>query len=243
MADFNDKQQKIYDGAYDKGEKAGGWTREHPVLTVLIIGLLILMLPMLFRFMFNMFIVIIFLILAAAMAYATIKIIDDVKNDIENNGTTETSANNANNDAVLSWKAKESHAPEKLVKLAKTEPLARAVASEYDLMMTALQDTGKKPELIQMEYESRMTSMIDGLALYAKVRKNKKNYPDADELLDKTEKAASALIRQFHGTVKDANADAVIDTKLKMQSIINTAPVDASNEIIHDTPNIDNNEK
>lgn len=239
MADFNGKQQKIYDGAYDKGEKAGGWTREHPVLTVLIIGLLILMLPMLFRFMFNMFIVIIFLILAAAMAYATIKIIDDVKNDIENNGTTETSANN---DAVR-WKAKESHAPEKLVKLAKTEPLARAVASEYDLMMTALQDTGKKPELIQMEYESRMTSMIDGLALYAKVRKNKKNYPDADELLDKTEKAASALIRQFHDTVKDANADAVIDTKLKMQSIINTAPVDASNEIIHDTPNIENNEK
>lgn len=239
MADFNDKQQKIYDGAYDKGEKAGGWIREHPVLTVLIIGLLILMLPMLF----NMFIVIIFLILAAAMAYATIKIIDDVKNGIENNGTTETSANNANNDAVLSWKAKESHAPEKLVKLAKTEPLARAVASEYDLMMTALQDTSKKPELIQMEYESRMTSMIDGLALYAKVRKNKKNYPDADELLDKTEKAASALIRQFHGTVKDANADAVIDTKLKMQSIINTAPVDASNEIIHDTPNIENNEK
>lgn len=239
MADFNGKQQKIYDGAYDKGEKAGGWTREHPVLTVLIIGLLILMLPMLFRFMFNMFIVIIFLILAAAMAYATIKIIDDVKNDIENNGTTETSSNN---DAVR-WKAKESHAPEKLVKLAKTEPLARAVASEYDLMMTALQDTGKKPELIQMEYESRMTSMIDGLALYAKVRKNKKNYPDADELLDKTEKAASALIRQFHDTVKDANADAVIDTKLKMQSIINTAPVDASNEIIHDTPNIENNEK
>lgn len=239
MADFNGKQQKIYDGAYDKGEKAGGWTREHPVLTVLIIGLLILMLPMLFRFMFNMFIVIIFLILAAAMAYATIKIIDDVKNDIENNGTTETSANN---DAVR-WKAKESHAPEKLVKLAKTEPLARAVASEYDLMMTALQDTGKKPELIQMEYESRMTSMIDGLALYAKVRKNKKNYPDADELLDKTEKAASALIRQFHDTVKDANEDAVIDTKLKMQSIINTAPVDASNEIIHDTPNIENNEK
>lgn len=239
MADFNGKQQKIYDGAYDKGEKAGGWTREHPVLTVLIIGLLILMLPMLFRFMFNMFIVIIFLILAAVMAYATIKIIDDVKNDIENNGTTETSANN---DAVR-WKAKESHAPEKLVKLAKTEPLARAVASEYDLMMTALQDTGKKPELIQMEYESRMTSMIDGLALYAKVRKNKKNYPDADELLDKTEKAASALIRQFHDTVKDANADAVIDTKLKMQSIINTAPVDASNEIIHDTPNIENNEK
>lgn len=239
MADFNGKQQKIYDGAYDKGEKAGGWTREHPVLTVLIIGLLILMLPMLFRFMFNMFIVIIFLILAAAMAYATIKIIDDVKNDIENNGTNETSANN---DAVR-WKAKESHAPEKLVKLAKTEPLARAVASEYDLMMTALQDTGKKPELIQMEYESRMTSMIDGLALYAKVRKNKKNYPDADELLDKTEKAASALIRQFHDTVKDANADAVIDTKLKMQSIINTAPVDASNEIIHDTPNIENNEK
>lgn len=239
MADFNGKQRKIYDGAYDKGEKAGGWTREHPVLTVLIIGLLILMLPMLFRFMFNMFIVIIFLILAAAMAYATIKIIDDVKNDIENNGTTETSANN---DAVR-WKAKESHAPEKLVKLAKTEPLARAVASEYDLMMTALQDTGKKPELIQMEYESRMTSMIDGLALYAKVRKNKKNYPDADELLDKTEKAASALIRQFHDTVKDANADAVIDTKLKMQSIINTAPVDASNEIIHDTPNIENNEK
>lgn len=239
MADFNGKQQKIYDSAYDKGEKAGGWTREHPVLTVLIIGLLILMLPMLFRFMFNMFIVIIFLILAAAMAYATIKIIDDVKNDIENNGTNETSANN---DAVR-WKAKESHAPEKLVKLAKTEPLARAVASEYDLMMTALQDTGKKPELIQMEYESRMTSMIDGLALYAKVRKNKKNYPDADELLDKTEKAASALIRQFHDTVKDANADAVIDTKLKMQSIINTAPVDASNEIIHDTPNIENNEK
>jgi len=239
MADFNGKQQKIYDGAYDKGEKAGGWTREHPVLTVLIIGLLILMLPMLFRFMFNMFIVIIFLILAAVMAYATIKIIDDVKNDIENNGTTETSANN---DAVR-WKAKESHAPEKLVKLAKTEPLARAVASEYDLMMTALQDTGKKPELIQMEYESRMTSMIDGLALYAKVRKNKKNYPDADELLDKTEKAASALIRQFHDTVKDANADAVIDTKLKMQSIINTTPVDASNEIIHDTPNIENNEK
>lgn len=239
MADFNGKQRKIYDGAYDKGEKAGGWTREHPVLTVLIIGLLILMLPMLFRFMFNMFIVIIFLILAAAMAYATIKIIDDVKNDIENNGTTETSANN---DAVR-WKAKESHAPEKLVKLAKTEPLARAVASEYDLMMTALQDTGKKPEFIQMEYESRMTSMIDGLALYAKVRKNKKNYPDADELLDKTEKAASALIRQFHDTVKDANADAVIDTKLKMQSIINTAPVDASNEIIHDTPNIENNEK
>ena len=235
MADFNGKQQKIYDGAYDKGEKAGGWTREHPVLTVLIIGLLILMLPMLFRFMFNMFIVIIFLILAAVMAYATIKIIDDVKNDIENNGTTETSANN---DAVR-WKAKESHAPEKLVKLAKTEPLARAVASEYDLMMTALQDTGKKPELIQMEYES----MIDGLALYAKVRKNKKNYPDADELLDKTEKAASALIRQFHDTVKDANADAVIDTKLKMQSIINTTPVDASNEIIHDTPNIENNEK
>lgn len=243
MADFNDKQQKIYDGAYDKGEKAGGWTREHPILTVLIIGLLILMLPMLLRFMFNMFIVIIFLILAAAMAYATIKIVDDVKNDIENNGTTETSANNANNDAGISWKAKESHAPEKLVKLAKTEPLARAVASEYDLMMTALQDTGKNPELIQMEYESRMTSMIDGLALYAKVRKNKKNYPDADELLDKTEKAASALIRQFHGTVKDANADAVIDTKLKMQSIINTAPVDASNEIIHDTPNIENNEK
>lgn len=234
MADFNDKQQKIYDGAYDKGEK---------ILTVLIIGLLILIIPMLLRFMFmfmfNMFIVIIFLILAAAMAYATIKIVDDVKNGIENNGTAETSANNA----VLSWKAKESHAPEKLVKLAKTEPLARAVASEYDLMMTALQDTGKNPELIQMEYESRMTSMIDGLALYAKVRKNKKNYPDADELLDKTEKAASALIRQFHGTVKDANADAVIDTKLKMQSIINTAPVDASNEIIHDTPNIDNNEK
>ncbi len=239
MADFNDKQQKIYDGAYDKGEKAGGWTREHPILTVLIIGLLILMLPMLFRFMFNMFIVIIFLILAAAMAYATIKIIDDVKNGIENNGTTETSANNA----VLSWKAKESHAPEKLVKLAKTEPLARAVASEYDLMMTALQDTGKNPELIQMEYESRMTSMISGLALYAKVRKNKKNYPDADELLDKTEKAASALIRQFHDTVKDANADAVMDTKLKMQSIINATPVDASNEIIHDTPNIENNEK
>lgn len=239
MADFNDKQQKIYDDAYDKGEKAGGWTHEHPVLTVLIIGLLILMLPMLFRFMFNMFIVIIFLILAAAMAYATIKIIDDVKNDIENNGTTESRAN----DAVHSWKAKESHAPEKLVKLAKTEPLARAVASEYDLMMTALQDTGKKPELIQMEYESRMTSMIDGLALYAKVRKNKKNYPDADELLDKTEKAASVLIRQFHNTVKDANADAVMDTKLKMQSIINTTPVDASNEIIHDTPNIENNEK
>lgn len=239
MAGFNDKQQKIYDGAYDKGEKAGGWTRKHPVFTVFIIGLLILMLPMLFRFMFNMFIIIIFLILAAAMAYATIKIIDDVKNDIENNGTTETSAN----DAVLSWKAKESHAPEKLVKLAKTEPLARAVASEYDLMMTALQDTGKNPELIQMEYESRMTSMIGGLALYAKVRKNKKNYPDADELLDKTEKAASALIRQFHDTVKDANADAVIDTKLKMQSIINATPVDASNEIIHDTPNIENNEK
>lgn len=239
MADFNDKQQKIYDGAYDKGEKAGGWTREHPVLTVFIIGLLILMLPMLFRFMFNMFIVIIFLILAAAMAYATIKIVDDVKNGIENNGTTETSANNA----VLSWNAKESHAPEKLVKLAKTEPLARAVASEYDLMMTALQDTGKNPELIQMEYESRMTSMISGLALYAKVRKNKKNYPDADELLDKTEKAASALIRQFHDTVKDANADAVMDTKLKMQSIINATPVDASNEIIHDTPNIENNEK
>lgn len=243
MADFNDKQQKIYDGAYDKGEKAGGWTREHPILTVLIIGLLILMLPMLFRLMFNMFIVIIFLILAAAMAYATIKIVDDVKNGIENNGTTETSANNANNDAVLSWKAKESHAPEKLVKLAKTEPLARAVASEYDLMMTALHDTGKNPELIQMEYESRMTSMISGLALYAKVRKNKKNYPDADELLDKTEKAASALIRQFHDTVKDANADAVMDTKLKMQSIINATPVDASNEIIHDTPNIENNEK
>lgn len=243
MADFNDKQQKIYDAAYDKGEKAGGWTHEHPVLTVLIIGLLILMLPMLFRFMFNMFIVIIFLILAAAMAYATIKIVDDVKNDIENNGTTETSTNNANNYTVLSWKAKESHAPEKLVKLAKTEPLARAVASEYDLMMTALQDTGRKSELIQMEYESRMTSMIDGLALYAKVRKNKKNYPDADELLDKTEKAASVLIRQFHDTVKDANADAVMDTKLKMQSIINTAPVDASNEIIHDTPNIENNEK
>lgn len=243
MADFNDKQQKIYDGAYDKGEKAGGWTREHPILTVLIIGLLILMLPMLFRLMFNMFIVIIFLILAAAMAYATIKIVDDVKNGIENNGTTETSANNANNDAVLSWKAKESHAPEKLVKLAKTEPLARAVASEYDLMMTALQDTGKNPELIQMEYESRMTSMISGLALYAKVRKNKKNYPDADELLDKTEKAASALIRQFHDTVKDANADTVMDTKLKMQSIINATPVDASNEIIHDTPNIENNEK
>lgn len=240
MADFNNKQQKIYDDAYNKGEKAGGWTCEHPVLTVLIIGLLILMLPMLFRFMFNMFIVIIFLILAAAMAYATIKIIDDVKNDIENNGTTESRANNA----VHSWKAKESHAPEKLVKLAKTEPLARAVASEYDLMMTALQDTGKKPELIQMEYESRMTSMIDGLALYAKVRKNKKNYPDADELLDKTEKAASVLIRKFHDTVKDANADAVMDTKLKMQSIINTtAPVDASNEIIHDTPNIENNEK
>lgn len=239
MADFNNKQQKIYDDAYNKGEKAGGWTCEHPVLTVLIIGLLILMLPMLFRFMFNMFIVIIFLILAAAMAYATIKIIDDVKNDIENNGTTESRANNA----VHSWKAKESHAPEKLVKLAKTEPLARAVASEYDLMMTALQDTGKKPELIQMEYESRMTSMIDGLALYAKVRKNKKNYPDSDELLDKTEKAASVLIRQFHDTVKDANADAVMDTKLKMQSIINTAPVDASNEIIHDTPNIENNEK
>jgi len=239
MADFNDKQQKIYDGAYDKGEKAGGWTREHPILTVLIIGLLILMLPMLFRFMFNMFIVIIFLILAAVMAYATIKIVDDVKNGIENNGTTETSANNA----VLSWKAKESHAPEKLVKLAKTEPLARAVASEYDLMMTALQDTGKNPELIQMEYESRMTSMISGLALYAKVRKNKKNYPDADELLDKTEKAASALIRQFHDTVKDANADTVMDTKLKMQSIINATPVDASNEIIHDTPNIENNEK
>lgn len=238
MAGFNDKQQKIYDGAYDKGEKAGGWTREHPVFTVFIIGLLILMLPMLFRFMFNMFIIIIFLILAAAMAYATIKIIDDVKNDIENNGTTETSANNA-----VRWKAKESHAPEKLVKLAKTEPLARAVASEYDLMMTALQDTGKNPELIQMEYESRMTSMIGGLALYAKVRKNKKNYPDADELLDKTEKAASALIRQFHDTVKDANADAVMDTKLKMQSIINTAPVDASNEIIHDTPNIENNDK
>lgn len=243
MADFNDKQQKIYDGAYDKGEKACGWTREHPILTVFIIGLLILMLPMLFRFMFNMFIVIIFLILAAAMAYATIKIIDDVKNGIENNGTTETSANNANNDAGISWKAKESHAPEKLVKLAKTEPLARAVASEYDLMMTALQDTGKNPELIQMEYESRMTSMISGLALYAKVRKNKKNYPDADELLDKTEKAASALIRQFHDTVKDANADAVMDTKLKMQSIINATPVDASNEIIHDTPNIENNEK
>lgn len=243
MADFNDKQQKIYDDAYDKGEKAGGWTREHPVLTVLIIGLLILMLPMLFRFMFNMFIVIIFLILAAAMAYATIKIIDDVKNDIENNRDTGTSANNANNDVARSWKAKESHAPEKLVKLAKTEPLARAVASEYDLMMTALQDTSKKPELIQMEYESRMTSMIDGLALYAKVRKNKKNYPDADELLDKTEKASSVLIRQFHDTVKAANADAVMDTKLKMQSIINTAPVDASNEIIHDTPNIANNEK
>lgn len=230
MADFNDKKQKIYDGAYDKGEK---------ILTVLIIGLLILIIPMLLRFMFNMFIVIIFLILAAAMAYATIKIVDDVKNGIENNGTTETSANNA----VLSWKAKESHAPEKLVKLAKTEPLARAVASEYDLMMTALQDTGKNPELIQMEYESRMTSMISGLALYAKVRKNKKNYPDADELLDKTEKAASALIRQFHDTVKDANADAVMDTKLKMQSIINATPVDASNEIIHDTPNIENNEK
>lgn len=239
MAGFNDKQQKIYDGAYDKEEKAGGWTREHPVFTVFIIGLLILMLPMLFRFMFNMFIIIIFLILAAAMAYATIKIIDDVKNDIESNGITETSANNAG----LSWKAKKSHAPEKLVKLAKTEPLARAVASEYDLMMTALQDTGKNPELIQMEYESRMTSMIGGLALYAKVRKNKKNYPDADELLDKTEKAASALIRQFHDTVKDANADAVIDTKLKMQSIINATPVDASNEIIHDTPNIENNEK
>lgn len=239
MADFNSKQQKIYDDAYNKGEKAGGWTREHPVLTVLIIGLLILMLPMLFRFMFNMFIVIIFLILAAAMAYATIKIIDDVKNDIENTRNAESRAN----DAVHSWKAKESHAPEKLVKLAKTEPLARAVASEYDLMMTALQDTGKKPELIQMEYESRMTSMIDGLALYAKVRKNKKNYPDADELLDKTEKAASALIRQFHDTVKDANADAVMETKLKMQSIINTTPVDASNEIIHDTPNIENNEK
>lgn len=234
MADFNDKQQKIYDGAYDKGEK---------ILNVLIIGLLILIIPMLLRFMFmfmfNMFIVIIFLILAAAMAYATIKIVDDVKNGIENNGTAETSANNA----VLSWKAKESHAPEKLVKLAKTEPLARAVASEYDLMMTALQDTGKNPELIQMEYESRMTSMISGLALYAKVRKNKKNYPDADELLDKTEKAASALIRQFHDTVKDANADAVMDTKLKMQSIINATPVDASNEIIHDTPNIENNEK
>lgn len=236
---LSDKEKKTY----DKEWKIGAWVSQHPFLSVVIALFALSLAPTILRLIISFSVFSIVVILGFIMAWITVTMIDSMLTDIQKDSKTTVhtlkTAGKAemkpDNETVNNWKAKDSYAPDALLALAKDGLYeAKLISAKYDEMLRLVDEAGKDANMIAAEYSSKMASITEGLQVYDRVLKNKKAYPDADELIATTSKAVESLINQFHDTVLEANRSTVFDTSMKMQTIINSEKHDVSDEIMKD---------
>lgn len=236
---LSDKEKK----AYDKEWKVGSWVGQHPFLSTVIALFALSLVPTVFMFIIRLSVFSLVIIIGFIMAWVTVTMIDNMLTEISKDSKTTVhtlkTAGKAemkpDNEIVNNWKAKNSYAPDALLELANNGLYeAKRVSAQYDEMLRLVNDAGKDANMIAAEYSSKMTSMTEGLQVYDRVLKNKKAYPDADELIETTRKAVESLINQFHETVLEANRSTVFDTSMKMQTIIDSEKHDVSDEIMKD---------
>ena len=159
---------------------------------------------------------------AGLIAWGSVKLFDAVKDSSGKRKTEPVTKN---------WKPKDSFVPEAMLDLAKDrQKEAVIISSSYDSMMKKVGESGGDTEIVAAQYKEQMDAMASVISTYEKVRKNKADYPDADDLTGKYKDAVEALLRQFRETIKHANENAVDDATIAMNSIIHSTTEDLSED-------------
>jgi hypothetical protein len=121
----------------------------------------------------------------------------------------------------FSWhkdKVRHSQAPERIIELArKGNKDAIMIASEYDGMIHAVRASNMDVDTIKAQYSEKMKKAAELISAFEDTPST--GYSGIDSIQDDYHDTLKSLIRQFHETMKQADADKVRDMKSYMSSI------------------------
>ena len=122
----------------------------------------------------------------------------------------------------FSWrrddKVRHSQAPDRMIELArKGNKDAIMIASEYDGMIHAVRASNMDVDTIKAQYSEKMKKAAELISAFEDTPST--GYSGIDSIQDDYHDTLKSLIRQFHETMKQADADKVRDMKSYMSSI------------------------